>query len=69
MALKFLYPSDTAFAMAVLSAQMPRLEQAFSTLQPILGNKINKMSLRLSYLVNKYNSAVQFLILVGQIFL
>lgn len=68
MALKFLYPSDTAFAMAVLSAQMPRLEQAFSTLQPILG-KINKMSLRLSYLVNKYNSAVQFLILVGQIFL
>lgn len=34
-----LYPSDTAFTMAVLSAQRPTVYAAFSTLHP-LGSKL-----------------------------
>lgn len=35
MALNCLHPSDTAFATAFLSAQIPRLLHAFSMLQPV----------------------------------
>lgn len=35
MALNCLIPSDTALATAFLSAQIPKFEHAFSTLQPV----------------------------------
>lgn len=40
MALNCLIPSDTALATAFFSAQIPRFEHTFSTLQPVedLGN-------------------------------
>lgn len=40
MALKHLYPSDTAFAIAFLSAHTPRLLHAFSTLQPVMDTSV-----------------------------
>lgn len=42
MALNSLNPSDTALEMATLSAQMPKVREAFSTLHPRKGTSVAK---------------------------